>query len=87
MMLVDLGCKKVDEEPSEDPEKPATPIFEREMRKRETNKADKLQTVMVPATKNLVEGQRRVSAEQEVKNQHQHINLAQEYRHASRQAT
>ena len=34
LMLVDLGCKKVDEEPSEDPEKPATPIFEREIRKR-----------------------------------------------------
>ena len=34
LMILDLGCKKVDEEASEDPEKPATPIFEREMRKR-----------------------------------------------------
>lgn len=38
LMLIDLGCKQVSEEPSEDPEKPATPIFEREMRKRGSQK-------------------------------------------------
>ena len=34
LMICDLGCKKVGEEPSEDPEKPAVPVFEREARQR-----------------------------------------------------
>ena len=34
LMLADLNCIKVDEEPSEDPEKPAIPIFERQARKK-----------------------------------------------------
>ena len=34
-MILDLGCRMVSEEPSEDPEKPAVPIFERVRRKRQ----------------------------------------------------
>ena len=33
-MILDLGCKIVSEEPSEDPEKPAVPVFERVRRQR-----------------------------------------------------
>ena len=33
-MILDLGCKIVSEEPSEDPEKPAIPVFERVRRSR-----------------------------------------------------
>ena len=33
-MILDLGCRLVSEEPSEDPEKPAIPVFERVRRKR-----------------------------------------------------
>ena len=33
-MILDLGCKMVSEEPSEDPEKPAVPVFERVRRQR-----------------------------------------------------
>ena len=33
-MILDLGCRIISEEPSEDPEKPAVPIFERVRRKR-----------------------------------------------------
>ena len=33
-MILDLGCKIVSEEPSEDPEKPAVPVFERVRRAR-----------------------------------------------------
>ena len=34
-MILDLGCKIISEEPSEDPEKPAIPVFERVRRKRQ----------------------------------------------------
>ena len=33
-MILDLGCRLVSEEPSEDPEKPAIPVFERVRRKK-----------------------------------------------------
>ena len=35
-MILDLGCRIVSEEPSEDPEKPAVPVFERLRRQRGT---------------------------------------------------
>jgi len=34
-MILDLGCRLVTEEPSEDPEKPAIPVFERVRRKKQ----------------------------------------------------
>ena len=34
-MILDLGCRLVSEEPSEDPEKPAIPVFERVRRKKQ----------------------------------------------------
>ena len=33
-MILDLGCRLVSEEPSEDPEKPAIPVFERVRRQK-----------------------------------------------------
>ena len=33
-MILDLGCQIVSEEPAEDPEKPAVPVFERVRRQR-----------------------------------------------------
>jgi len=38
-MILDLGCQIVSEEPSEDPEKPAVPVFERLRRQRGTKPA------------------------------------------------